>query len=171
MKFSAQNSAFTLIELLVVVSLITLMTSALIPSFTAYLDDQNLKQAQEAVKNDLRSAQNKAMAGSLTDISSVKYWGIKLVSNLNTYDFVTSTTGAVNCGGAVTQSKSEALPGSVVIRKGGGTCVFFSIANGDLAGNNSVAVGKPGDTGNNCRSVTISANGLIVATQGKVACL
>jgi prepilin-type N-terminal cleavage/methylation domain-containing protein len=168
MKFSAQSSAFTLIELLVVVSLITIMTGALIPSFTGYLDDQNLKQAQEAVKNDLRSVQNKALAGSLTDNPNVKYWGIRFNSDSGTYTYLTSVNAA--CDSPDNHSSSEALPGSIVVRNAGTTCVFFSVANGDLAGNNSVVVGKSGDTGNKCRSVAISANGLIVATQGKVVC-
>lgn len=169
MKFSAQNSAFSLIELLVVVSLITIMTGTLIPSFTAYLDDQNLKQAQEAVKNDLRSAQNKAMAGSLSD-NTVLYWGIRFNSGSGTYTYLTSIDA--NCNSPDNNYSSEVLPGSIVIN-GATNCVFFSVANGDRNGSGLVYVyvGKLGASGNNCRSVTIQSNGLIFATQGKVACL
>jgi prepilin-type N-terminal cleavage/methylation domain-containing protein len=175
MRFSARNSGFTLIELLVVVSLITIMTGGLIPSFTAYLDDQNLKQAQEAVKNDLRSVQNKALAGSLSDDPTVVYWGIEFTNGTSTgpYKYNYATSNQTNCTNLSNKSASEALPGSIVIRRGAGTspfCVFFSVANGDLAGNGTVVVGKFGETGDKCRQVTISANGLIVATQGKVTC-
>jgi type II secretory pathway pseudopilin PulG len=171
MRFSAQNPAFTLIELLVVVSLVTIMTGTLIPSFTAYINDQNLKQAQEAVKNDLRSVQNKALAGSLSDTPTVVYWGIRFTNNSNVYTFLTSSMA--DCSVTANTAASEALPGAIVIRRGVATspfCVLFSVANGDLAGNSTVVVGKSGDTGAKCRSVTISNNGLIVATQGKVAC-
>lgn len=166
MKFSAQNSAFSLIELLVVVSLITIMTGALIPSFTGYLDDQNLRQAQEAVKNDLRSVQNKALAGSLTDLSTVKYWGIKFTNNSNTYTYLTSA--APNCTTTGNTSEASPLPGAVVIR--GNSCVLFSVVNGDQVGSIAVTVGKSGETGVNCRSLTISSNGLIVAGQVEVTC-
>lgn len=48
-----------------VVSIIAIIGGGIIPSFSQYLNDQNLKQAQEQLKSDLRTIQNKALTGPL----------------------------------------------------------------------------------------------------------
>ena len=76
----AAQKAFTLIELLIVVSLITIITGALLPSFNNYIDAQNVKQAQEQVEDELRTLQNKALNGENASVElasgQVEYWGV-----------------------------------------------------------------------------------------------
>jgi prepilin-type N-terminal cleavage/methylation domain-containing protein len=90
------SPAFTLIELLMVVSIITIISGAIIPSFTGYLKGQTLKNAKEQFKNDLRSIQNKSLTGSLSDqnvigggVSApgqpVRYWIVKYWYTTNRY--------------------------------------------------------------------------------------
>ena len=66
MKVSARLfnfKGFTLIELLIVVTIMAVLTGALIPSFSKYIDNQNVRQALEQVKDDLRNTQNNALTG------------------------------------------------------------------------------------------------------------
>jgi len=59
MKVSALG--FTLIELLIVIAIIGILSAISIPSFSSFNTNQRLSQAAKQVKNDLRSAQNRAL--------------------------------------------------------------------------------------------------------------
>ena len=174
----AAQKAFTLIELLIVVSLITIITGALLPSFNNYIDAQNVKQAQEQVEDELRTLQNKALNGENASVElasgQVEYWGVEFASGSTTYTtFIAVDTTA--CGGGATEDDnrdtiktSSALPGNSEIISPITGCVFFSFENGDAAfsgGANTVIVGPPGagSGDNTCRRVNISTNGRIEA--------
>ena len=82
------SKAFTFIELLISVSIIIIITGALIPSFSGYIRKQPGKNERFQFINDIRSMQNKALTGSLSDknISGVpgttiypKYWVLKYI--------------------------------------------------------------------------------------------
>ena len=64
MRKAALYYGFTMIELLIVVAIMSILTGAILPGFNSYVTNQNLRQAQEQIKNDLRSTQIKALAGS-----------------------------------------------------------------------------------------------------------
>ncbi len=165
MNLSVQSSkAFTLIELLVVVSLILILTAATIPNYNNYLDNQMLKQAQEAVKNDLRSVQNRALTG--TNADTVDYWGIKFFSNTNTYRII-SGSGNPNCSTFTNTSgaPSQRLPANTTIGTNG--CVFFSTNNGDrIAGVDNISVVS--DAGS--KVVCINPAGLIYSRDSSGGC-
>ena len=74
MNKSALPTGFTLIELLIVVSIISVLTGSILPSFNTYITNQNLRQAQEQVKNDMKSTQIKALAGAFSDDSNIKFF-------------------------------------------------------------------------------------------------
>lgn len=171
--------AFTLIELLIVVSLITIITGALLPSFNNYIDTQNVKQAQEQIKDELRTLQNKALNGEEASYlvggsTEVEYWGIQFDSGSSTYKtFVSANT---SCPGTVgtdrgPEKTSSLLPGNSEVVSPAQGCAFFSFANGDamrvnLGPGNSVIVGPEGADAadNTCRRVIIHSMGLIEST-------
>ena len=176
MKPALSLKGFTLIELLIVISLIIVITGSVIPSFNKYIDNQNVKQAQETVKDDLRTIQNKALNGELaqTELGSpaakVNYWGIEFIKGDPTYTyFISVETNA--CGGAGTredQGTSQPLPGEIVVRSRS-SCVFFSFANGDITSrlsNNTITVGPNDSVEDNCRRLNVTGNGLIQLESG-----
>lgn len=172
----ATENAFTLIELLIVVSLITIITGAILPSFNSYIDTQNVKQAQEQVKDELRTVQNKALNGENASIElingQVEYWGMEFNQGDTTYETFISTATSV-CGGAGTEGTdrmhvrdSVALPGNSEIITPITGCVYFSFSNGDAffsGGADTIIVGPPGASSSDttCRRVNIYSNGLI----------
>ena len=166
------SSGFTLIELLIVISLITIITGAVLPSFNTYIDNQNVKQAQEQVEDDLRVLQNKALNGQEASVqlsgSNVQYWGVEFVQNDPNYTTFISVNNTTCTAGPTRQNigVSRNLPGNSVIRSTSG-CIFFSFANGDgsfnPAGSEVVIVG-PESVANGCQRVTTSTSGLIVTS-------
>ena len=78
---SAQKlEGFTLIELLIVVSIITILSGVMLPGFSNYISGQSRRQAIEQVEDDLRTLENKALAGdSVLDVLpnglQPLYWG------------------------------------------------------------------------------------------------
>jgi len=167
---------FTLIELLIVISLVIVITGAVIPSFNTYIDNQNVKQAQQTVIDDLRTVQNKALNGELAQTElgpandeSVKYWGVEFTPGLATYDlFISVNTDTCVAAADPTRrqevSTSKKLPGGSVVRSNSG-CMFISYDNGDIANTitDTITVGPDVVATDVCRRIVVSANGLILA--------
>lgn len=164
MKVSAQG--FTLLELLIVVSIIAVMSGAILPAFSQYIDNQGSRQAQEQVKSDLRTTQNRALTGSAADqfigTDPVLFWGLAFTNDSPTYSYFISTGNATDdCSEEV--KGSYTLPENFVFKHGG--CVFFSMEDGDYNGisigsSNRVIVGLSGSN-TNCKSVVLNPAGLI----------
>jgi len=133
---SSVKHGFTLIELLIVISILAILTGAVIPSFNKYTKDQNLKQAQEQVINDLRSIQNNALVGAeATHFSSPNYWGIHFLADQE-YRFIISPSETC-AWGVYTDMRPQnrgKLPGGAAIKNSG--CIFFSFKNGDSSNTN-----------------------------------
>lgn len=176
MRIAAQDSGFTLVELLIAVSLISIMTGVMLPGFSNYIEGQNIRQAQEQVKNDLRSAQNKALTGVRATEVGVEYWGIRFNDNSENYTTF-STATVTDCENMNNTRTSEKMMGDAIIRNGD-KCVLFSIRNGDTffingtsgaavscndgdANSCMVSVGASGDSGNECFGVKVNSVGLI----------
>jgi len=167
-KSEGQTSdlAFTLFELLIVITMIVILSGAILPAFSNYINNQNVRQAAEQVKSDLRNAQNKALTGGASDdlINGEKplYWFVKFTVDTNTYRFYTSvlnTSGVCTnpTGNSIDQGLSGQLPGNTKI--GSSTCVFFSFADGGNASPSTVYVKS--SSSSTCGKVTISESGLI----------
>ncbi|HSX39429.1 MAG TPA: type II secretion system protein [Candidatus Saccharimonadales bacterium] len=172
---NTKTTGFTLIELLVVVSLIAIITGAIVPTFSAYIQNQNVRQAQEQIKSDLRTVENRALTGYGNSSGTIQYWGLLIRQDNATsyYYFSSATNDLAACNAASTAEKSNTIPGSVVIRNGVASnwCIFFSLLNGDVsvikAGYSSgafpvISVGS--QTGTNCGYVSLNSAGLITKT-------
>ncbi len=168
------SKGFTLIELLVVMSIIAILGGGIIPSFSRYLRDQNLKQAQEQLKSDLRTIQNKALTGASSneEINGVRarYWGVYLQSGSETVNYFISTN--TTCpptydptSGFTSSWKGDfKIPNTIVYKGDSNGCMFFDIKNGDIAysGVSSplpLNYVNPGSTSN--KTVTFNSAGLI----------
>ena len=62
-QFPVFNKGFTLIELLVVITLFGIISSLIVASYLTFDNNQKIRSAAQTLKNDLRFAQNKALAG------------------------------------------------------------------------------------------------------------
>lgn len=172
------NPGFTLIELLISISIITIITGASLPSFNNYINNQNTKQSQEKVKDDLRTVQNRALNGqdALVELSSTKveYWGIEYVQDSGTYTYFISVDTST-CGASATRQDfrvSDPLPAGNVVRSASG-CVFFSFDNADASFNPSAAatiIVGPASGSTGCKRVTVSASGLIQTNDSETSC-
>jgi len=136
MNLPKYSKGFTLLELLISISIIAIISAGVIPTFSGYIKNQNLKQAQEQLKSDLRSVQNRALTGALSDqflgSNRAAYWGIMFTGNSGSYTYFVS-------------ANNNSCPPSVRLDQGGVTlpneikyvgttgCIFFSIKNGDIS--------------------------------------
>ena len=175
MNLPKYSKGFTLLELLVSVSIIGIIAGGIIPSFSGYIKNQNLQQAQEQFKSELRTIQNKALTGSLSDTliggSYAEYWGLRFLpsDSGSSIEYFISVTNS-DCPAGVIPSTHN--PGSFSISNNilyynAPDCIFFNIKNGDittLVPANATSVNlnfqnkKDGDSGKN---VNFNASGLI----------
>lgn len=129
---SNNSKGFTLVELLITVTIITLLTSFLIPGFTRYSSNQAERQSREQIRNDIRSVQNNALSGvGSTTINT--HWAIRFDDNSGDYIyFKTPDTTWGSCTSPIdTTTDSDLMPNNNVIRNGT-VCLFFSFENGDV---------------------------------------
>jgi len=181
---TARKNGFTLVELLLVITIMMVMAGAMIPSFSGYLRNQNLKQTQERLKSDLRTAQNKALTGALYDRTvnvggvqrQVTHWGVRFNNNSRRYDFFIAygtnaaqlTTECNNNYNAADRFQNfEELPEDMVF-KSTSRCLFFSFLNG---GTSTAVAGSPvifgysaSNAAGNCRRMEFNTSGLIFNT-------
>ncbi|MBI2620613.1 type II secretion system protein [candidate division WWE3 bacterium] len=170
----ALSIGFTLIELLISVSIITILAGFLIPSFTRYLDTQNVKQAKEQVKNDLRTLQNRALSG-VGAAEGVSYWGVKFDDNTRRYFYFTSSANDWPiCSSTTSGETGEILPSDTMVRNGT-LCVFFSFSDGgatyvkSFSPSNTVITLGYSNSSNDCEGVEVNAAGLIKGVS-KLSC-
>ncbi|NMB91600.1 prepilin-type N-terminal cleavage/methylation domain-containing protein [candidate division WWE3 bacterium] len=175
MTLPTKNSAFTLIELLLVVTIISIISVGVIPAFTSYIRNQNLKQAQEQIKSDLRSTQNKALTGSLSDqfIGSalMKFWGIKFTNNSSTYDFFISSVDD-SCPINYVQGQYQGngkLSNNLRIQnfnEGQSGCLFFNVQDGGISSPGFGSAGSVvvGYSVSEVKNVFFNSSGLIYST-------
>ena len=134
---SSVNKGFTLVELMIVVGILAIVSGIMIPSFSSYTRNQTLKQAQENLKSDLRSVQNRAMTGTGADTSingnPALYWTVLYsdVSGSNgTYSFY--LTASNSCTVNATLQQTVTLPPSISIVSSGAHCLLFSLEDGSV---------------------------------------
>jgi prepilin-type N-terminal cleavage/methylation domain-containing protein len=185
MLLPARNrDGFTLIELLLVVSIIAIITGGIVPAFSTYMQDQDLTQAQEQLKNDLRSVQNRALTGAMSESevgsNRVRFWGVQFSSLSASYDYFITDDDSSCPPAEMEVQGAYSLPGGMVIREvtfGDADldgCIFFSFLNGDMSAVNMTAgggyvpivTGEP--LGFECRRIELNASGLIRSSLNEV---
>jgi prepilin-type N-terminal cleavage/methylation domain-containing protein len=139
MILPTKKTGFTLIELLLVVTIISIITVGIIPGFSNYIKNQNLKQAQEQIKSDLRSTQNKSLTGSLSDQlvggTAMKFWGMKFTNENSEYIYFISTVDTscpVTLVAPALQGKGKLANGLVIKGLTTSGCLFFSVQDGGI---------------------------------------
>jgi len=158
-RIQSPTFGFTLIELLVVIAIVGILAAASIPVFSSFTTSQRLSQAAKQVKNDLRSAQNRA----INNIDG-KIWGIYFGGSGAYYIFACdnpSYDGYVDIKEKLlTQGATASSPG------GGPALIMFEQVSGkvyDLSG--EVLSGIPSELtvtlSGSTRTITVSAGGQI----------
>jgi prepilin-type N-terminal cleavage/methylation domain-containing protein len=165
-------AGFTLLELMIVVTIIGIISAGVIPAFSGYIKNQNLKQAQEQLKSDMRTIQNKALSGALSDqlLSGlyVKYWGMKFINGTNSYDYFVSTTTTCPTppyAAGVYQGKGS-FESSLTIQNTS-NCVFFDMSNGDISSpliSSNTGTASVGYSATDLKRVFFNVSGLIYST-------
>lgn len=140
MNLPKYSKGFTLLELLISVSIIGILAAGIIPSFNSYIKNQNIRQAQEQIKSDLRSIQNRALTGSsstkLIGGSTVKYWVARFTNTSGDYQYYTSVDQTCPASAAAISDTSYVtvtMPNGIVFNGSTNKCLFFSFDNGDIA--------------------------------------
>lgn len=171
--------AFTLIELLLVVSIIIIITGAILPGFSTYIQEQSVTQSREQVKTDLRTLQNRSLTGqNALDLVGTNtypsYWGVRFIAESNTYIFfISQSNGACPpTTNIIQKGTSRPLPGDAVIKTS--RCLFFNMTNGNMnpypvTGTVEVIVGRA-NVNTKCKRIQITTEGLIDVSSTNQAC-
>jgi prepilin-type N-terminal cleavage/methylation domain-containing protein len=138
------QKGFTLVELVVTITLIVLMAGSAIPSFNSYLNNQALKQAQEQIKSDIRTVQNKAITSAAADFkiggtTTPTYWGVRFNNHSTDYlYFIARNNTPAECNLITTSDATGryqgkgTLPSSMYVYSNT-FCLFFAIKDGAVS--------------------------------------
>ncbi|AHB40386.1 MAG: hypothetical protein ACD_25C00092G0002 [uncultured bacterium] len=131
------SKGFTLVELMIVVGILAVVSGIMIPSFSGYTRNQTLKQAQENLKSDLRSAQNRALTGTGADTlingNPALYWAVlysDVAGSNGTYSFY--LTASNSCTVNATLQQTVTLSSGISIVSSGAHCLLFSLEDGSV---------------------------------------
>jgi len=150
------QSAFTLIELLIVIAIIGILAAASIPAFSSFTTSQRLSQAAKQVKNDLRSAQNRA----INNVGG-KAWGVRFNLTGHTYTAFscdTLTLSSCTCA-SETIVATKSLADNFTFTGSNDRFIFEQITGAvcDSGASNSVTLELDGSP----RTITVTAGGKI----------
>ena len=156
-RYKVKN-AFTLIELLVVITLFGITSTLITASYLTFEKNQRIRNAAQTLKNDLRFAQNKALAGhkgansECAVNSTLIGWYVTFNISSTTYTYV----GACNASGTELpfNPKTVTYPSDVSVNavklngvtQGGVITVLFKPLATDVALHSSS--GPPFNSGN-----------------------
>lgn len=146
---------FTLVELLIVIAVIGILAASSIPVFSSYTSSQRLSQTAKNVKNDLRSAQNRAISGV-----EGKAWGMSF-NGSNSYTIFTCTSlSACTCNDQTNFTTKSLATGFEI----SSATIIFDAVSGDICANGSSLLGSTSFTitlSGVSRTITVSAGGKI----------
>lgn len=174
-KYSSKG--FTLVELVVVIAIIATISGFIIPNFSGYIESQNLRQAQDQVKTDLRTLQLRALNGQEEGVTDPLYWGAIFLPDEDHYRFfvtANSNTGTA-CSDAqaawLSLTRSKTIAGDVLVRNTSTLCIFFSFENGDACvettGNPYVSLDYAAESESNAHAVSVNGAGNVYILNGE----
>lgn len=145
---------FTLIELLVVISIIGLLFTIGIAAYQEFNRGQIVVQAAQELKESLRLAQSKALAGEKPAgcTGGLLGWRISAPNNSNSYQL------QAVCSGATVSTKIITLPGDLE-KKSGPTTILFKVLTPGVEGAGTITIKGFGNLKQ--AKVTITASGEI----------
>ncbi len=169
---SAQ-AGFTLLELMVVIAIIATITGMAIPSFNNYITNQNLRQAQDQIKSDIRGVQIRALNGVKQNLTSPTYWGIAFRKETGRYSYFATDLAASGLGNLCTTvigtmssyEQSEALPANIQVMDDD-ICIFFSFEDGDAVCRSSSEVNLRYPSGGTTYKVAVNRVGTVYTYTG-----
>lgn len=169
---SAQTG-FTLLELMVVIAIIATITGMAIPSFNSYINNQNLRQAQDQIKSDIRGVQIRALNGVKQNLASPTYWGIAFQKEIGRYSYFVTDVAAPNLDALCTTvignmsgyERSETLPADIQIADDD-ICIFFSFEDGDAVCRRSSVVNLRYPSGGTTYNVAVNRVGTVYTYTG-----
>jgi len=109
MKSYSNNKGFTLVEVIVSVGIAISLIGAIIVNYNAHNDTQTLKQAALTLKNDLRLAQSKALAGEKPASDCTELVGYSITFSVGSY----SLRAQCSPEGAIGPTTTVTLPSGV----------------------------------------------------------
>lgn len=162
MKSSARG--FTLVELLIVIAVIGILSAATIPVFSSFTNSQRLSQAAKDIKNDLRSAQNRAINGV-----EGSAWGVNVTAGGAYYTIFKCEPSVGVANYTLTQcpagSIQRNLPANFTIQSPSFTNLAFDSVSGDLVVDGSLQTSGSFsfqvDLGGSRRTIIVTAGGKI----------
>lgn len=165
---------FTLVELMIVISVIAAISGFVIPSFSNYIHNQNLRQARDKLVTDIRSIQNRALTG-VNYGEDQRFWGIKFIQGDSVYYYFTVDTSfdtnsdgsfstgelAIACNGVNTGAAEKSKPFlNDVIIISDETCMYFSFHDGGVPFVDApISLGYFGEA--DCMEVSVNLAGMV----------
>jgi prepilin-type N-terminal cleavage/methylation domain-containing protein len=169
-KLRYSIAGFTLIELIVVMSIIVVLTSAVLPTIGTFNKDQNLHQATENFAANVRLAREKSYSGVVIDPQNAAtrvWWGVNCNSGaLTQYQLgYTGLDSSGNPQGTFQTVTTETLSKDPAVRLS--SCAGFPIYFKRIAGTAPTLIG--GDpivitiaSGTSSKTVQVYKSGNIV---------
>lgn len=157
------RNGFTLVEVLVVVTILMIISATVLPTFSSYIQKQNLNQSVENLLSDIRSMENKAISGvPNANGVSAPYWGIYMPAGSNTYTVFSTLTEHTSCTVSVLPEHTGKLTQGATFANT--YCIYISTKNGALYYTSGLVTGSPTiliqDTNGNSMNINYSQSGL-----------
>lgn len=153
MKINKLQTGFTLLELMLVIAILVILATMSRDFFGSFVPGAQLEDNAKTIIYDLRNTRDKAMNGQ-----DSRLWGIHFINGTSDYYEIFSTPTDYN-DVAKTVILSSYLKNNIIFNspaESSSLDIIFSKISGQVA-SSSVII----KTGNNTRTISIGAQGLI----------